>query len=149
VGLMRALQLPQYECNLKESEGKVWIFDVIRKKFVILIPEEWVRQHLVNYFVAHLGYPKSLIKIETGLSYNQLQKRSDILVYDRTGNPWMIVECKSFEVEITQKSVQQAAVYNTRINAPYVVISNGLKHICYRINNLNEVIQLKDFPLFV
>lgn len=142
---MRALQLPEYDCKLKESEGKVWIFDVIRKKFVILTPEEWVRQHLINYFVEHLGYPKPLIKIETGLVYNQLQKRSDILVYDRLGNPWMIVECKSFDIELTQKSVEQAAVYNKTIGAPYVVISNGLKHICYQVN---ESIQLTGFPLF-
>jgi len=144
---MRALNLPEFVSKLKKSEGKVWIFDVIRKKYVVLTPEEWVRQHLINYLTVHLGYPKALVKIETGLQYNSLQKRSDILVYDREGKPWMIVECKSFEVKLTQKSVQQAAVYNTTIHAPYVVVSNGLKHICYQVSELNEAIQVKDFPL--
>ena len=146
---MRALQLPEYDCKLKESEGKIWIFDVIRKKFLLLTPEEWVRQHLINYFLTHLAYPKSLIKIETGLLYNQLQKRSDILVYDRQGSPWMLVECKSYDIELTQKSVQQAAVYNAIIKAKYLVLSNGLKHICFQTgSNRNEAVQLASFPEF-
>jgi hypothetical protein len=144
---MMRLNLPEFDCRLQKSEGKVWIFDVIRKKFVVLTPEEWVRQHLINYLIAHLGYPKALVKIETGLQYNSLRKRSDILVYDREGKPWMIVECKSFDVELTQKSVQQVAVYNTTIHASYVVVSNGLKHICYQVNELNETIQIRNFPV--
>jgi hypothetical protein len=143
---MRPLHLPEYACKLKESEGKVWIFDVIRKKFVVLTPEEWVRQHLINFFITHLGYPKSLIKIETGLLYNQLQKRSDILVYDRNGKPWMIVECKSYDVELSQKSVQQASVYNTTIKAPYIAVSNGMKHVCFQMGGKGDAIQLNDFP---
>jgi len=144
---MLTLNLPEFDVNLKKSEGKVWIFDVIRKKYLVLTPEEWVRQHLVHYFIYHLKYPKSLIQVERGLHYNQLQKRSDIIVYDRSGNPWMIVECKSPEVELDQKSLQQVTVYNKDIKAKYVSISNGLKHICYEATpNLKEVVLLKDFP---
>lgn len=144
---MRVLNLPEFECNLKKSEGKVWIFDVIRKKFVILTPEEWVRQHVINYFIHHLKYPKSLIKIERGLIFNTLQKRSDILVYDRLGKPWMLVECKSFDVELDQKSVQQAATYNASVKAKFIALTNGLKHICFQ-TNVGEIIQVNNFPEF-
>lgn len=142
---MMKLNLPEFEVNLRKSEGKIWIFDGIRKKYVVMTPEEWVRQHLVNYFIHHLEYPRSLIKIEQGLKYNQLQKRSDILVFDRIGNPWMIVECKSPMVELNQNTTQQVTVYNSNVQARYVALSNGLKHICYEATSTNIVL-LKDFP---
>lgn len=146
---MLALNLPQFDVNLKKSEGKIWIFDGIRKKYMVLTPEEWVRQHLINYFVRHLNYPKSLIRVERGLYYNQLQKRSDITVFDRSGNPWMIVECKSPEVELDQKSILQVSVYNSDIQAKYVAVSNGLKHVCYEAKaEAKDVVLLKDFPKF-
>ncbi len=144
---MVALNLPQFDVNLKKSEGKVWIFDGIRKKYIVLTPEEWVRQHLIHYFIYHLKYPKSLIGVERGLQYNQLQKRSDIIVFNRSGNPWMIVECKSPEVELDQKSIRQVAVYNSDVKAKYVSVSNGLKHTCYEATkDLKGVVLLKDFP---
>ena len=144
---MLKLNLPEFEVNLKKSEGKVWIFDGIRKKYVILTPEEWVRQHLINYFIQHLKYPKSLIQVERGLHFNQLQKRSDVVVYNRSGKPWMIVECKSPEVELDQKTVLQVAVYNSDVKAKYVSVSNGLKHVCYEpIPDLKDVVLMKDFP---
>jgi hypothetical protein len=146
---MLKLNLPEFEVNLKKSEGKVWIFDVIRKKYILLTPEEWVRQHLVNYFIHHLKYPKSLITLERGLHYNQLQKRSDIKIFDRTGNPWMIIECKSPEIVLDQKSVLQVAVYNSDVKAKYVSVSNGLKHICYEPKlDVKDVVLLKDFPVY-
>jgi hypothetical protein len=144
---MLPLNLPQFDVQLKKSEGKVWIFDVIRKKYILLTPEEWVRQHLVNYFIHHMKYPKSLISVERGLHYNQLQKRSDITIFDRTGNPWMIIECKSPDVALDQKSVLQVAVYNSDVKAKYVSVSNGLKHICYEPKpDVKDVVLLKDFP---
>ncbi len=142
---MVALNLPEFEVKLKKSEGKVWIFDGIRKKYVVMTPEEWVRQHLVYYFIHHLHYPKSLIKIEQGLKYNELQKRSDIIVFNRTGNPWMIVECKSPLVELNQNTAQQVTVYNSNIQARYVALSNGIKHICYEAKGTNVVL-LNNFP---
>lgn len=142
---MMALSLPEFDVKLKKSEGKVWIFDGIRKKYVVMTPEEWVRQHLVYYFIHHLHYPKSLIRIEQGLTYNELQKRSDIIVFDRTGNPWMIVECKSPLIELNQDTAQQVTVYNSNVQARYVALSNGLKHICYEVTSTNIVL-LKDFP---
>ena len=142
---MVALNLPEFDVKLKKSEGQVWIFDGIRKKYVVMTPEEWVRQHLVHYFIYHLHYPKSLIKIEQGLTYNKLQKRSDIIVFDRTGNPWMIIECKSPRVELNHDTTQQATVYNSNVRARYVALSNGLKHICYEATSTNIVL-LKNFP---
>jgi hypothetical protein len=146
---MRGLNLPEFDVKLKKSEGKVWIFDVIRKKDVILTPEEWVRQHLIHFFVNHLKYPKTLISVERGLQYNQLLKRSDILIFDRSGKPWMVVECKSPEVALDQKSVLQVAVYNTDIKAKYVSVSNGLKHVCYEVKSqAKDVVLLKEFPVY-
>ncbi|MBT1703492.1 type I restriction enzyme HsdR N-terminal domain-containing protein [Chryseosolibacter indicus] len=127
---MYKLNLPQYEYNVKKADGKVWIFDVIRKKYIVLTPEEWVRQHFVHYLIQHLHYPKSLIKVEGGLSYNQLKKRSDIVVFDREGQPWMVVECKSPEIKITAASSHQASVYNASLKAKYITVSNGLVHFC-------------------
>lgn len=145
---MMALNLPEFELQLQKSEGKIWIFDVIRKKYIMLTPEEWVRQHLINYFIHHLKYPKSLIKVEGGLQYNQMQKRSDVIVYSREGKPWMIVECKSFEIELDAASVKQVAVYNATVGAPYLALSNGLKHICFMLNGEGVVKQINEFPAF-
>jgi predicted type IV restriction endonuclease len=146
---MVALNLPKFEVQLQKSNDKVWIFDVIRKKYVVLTPEEWVRQHLVNYFISHLQYPKSLMKIESGLRYNQLQKRTDVVVYNRDGNPWLVAECKSFEVELTAATLQQVAVYNASLGAQYLVVTNGVKHICFKPMADNAIEQLKDFPTFI
>jgi hypothetical protein len=146
---MQELNLPIFDVNLKKSEGKIWIFDGIRKKYVILTPEEWVRQHLINYFIHHLNYPKALISVERGLHYNQLRKRSDITVFDRSGNPWMIVECKSSETELDQKTILQVSVYNSDVKAKYVSVSNGLKHICYEAKpDVKDVVLMEKFPQF-
>jgi hypothetical protein len=127
---MVRLNLPEFEYKLKKADGKVWIFDVIRKKYIILTPEEWVRQHFIHYLITGLKYPKALLKIEGGLTYNQLQKRSDILVFDREGKPWMVIECKSPDLKVSQSTLQQASVYNATLRAKYLTVSNGLIHYC-------------------
>src|SRR5689334_8566895 len=106
---MIKLNLPAYEHRTRESEGKLWIFDPLRKKFLVLTPEEWVRQHFINYLVVHQKYPKALIKIEGGLTYNQLAKRSDVVVFNREGKPWMLVECKSPDIVLSEQVIRQAA----------------------------------------
>lgn len=131
---MIQLNLPSFEYKLRKAEGKLWIFDVIRKKYIVLIPEEWVRQHFINFLIKHLSYPRSLIKVEGGLQYNQLQKRSDIVVFDRNGNPWMVIECKAPEVKISQNSLMQAALYNDTLKAKFITVSNGLTHLYAEIN---------------
>jgi hypothetical protein len=127
---MYKLNLPTYEYKLKKADGKVWIFDVIRKKFIVITPEEWVRQHFINYLTAHLLYPRALLKVEGGLTYNQLQKRSDIVIFDRQGNPWMIVECKAPTLRLSAETLHQAALYNASLKAKYLTVTNGLQHLC-------------------
>jgi hypothetical protein len=131
---MLKLNLPSFEYRIQKVEDKVMIFDVIRKKFVFLTPEEWVRQHFVHFLLHDLGCPKALIKIETGLLYNQRAKRSDIVVYNRSGLPWMVVECKAPDQALNDNTLSQASVYNTQFKAKYLAITNGIKHICCEIN---------------
>jgi hypothetical protein len=127
---MYQLNLPSFDYKLKKADGKVWIFDVIRKKYIVLTPEEWVRQHFIHHLINDFKYPRSLVKIEGGLTYNQLQKRSDITVFDREGKPWMIVECKSPTVNLSESTLQQAAVYNATLRAKYLTVTNGMMHLC-------------------
>lgn len=146
---MVKLDLPGFDYQISKAEGKLWIFDVIRKKPVMLTPEEWVRQHIVHFFINTLKYPRSLIKIETGLKYNQLQKRSDVVVYDREGSPWLLLECKAPDLQLNQQVVMQAAVYNATTKAKYVAVSNGMKHVCYETQqDVAEIKLLKEFPEF-
>src|SRR5690349_1542646 len=123
---MVQLNLPAFEYQLKKEEGKVWIFDNLRKKYLVLTPEEWVRQHFVNYLIQERKYPRALIKLEGGLSYNTLAKRSDIVVFDREGKPWMIVECKAPDVVISDGTLRQASMYNAQLKAKYLAVTNGL-----------------------
>lgn len=145
---MQALNLPHINCNIRKNGANVEIFDIIRKKYIVLTPEEWVRQHFVHYLVYSLNYPKSLFKVESGLSYNKMQKRSDILVYDHEMNPFLLVECKSYTVPINQQGFNQISVYNSKINAKYLVLTNGLKHYCCTKSNqgyefLDEIPEFK------
>ncbi len=139
---MIKLNLPSYDYQLKRSEEKVYIFDGIRKKYILLTPEEWVRQHFIHYLTQALSYPRALLKIEGSLRYNTLQKRSDIVVYNRAGLPWMVVECKAPEVRLNEAVLRQAALYNDTLRAEYVVITNGMKHLCCRVDNEHRTIQV-------
>ena len=147
--LETALNLPTTDFQLKEVAGKLSIFDSLRKKFLILTPEEWVRQHIIFYLVSHKQYPKSLISLERSLKYNTLQKRFDLLVMDRSGAPFLLVECKAPEVKLTQLTVEQVSIYNKTIGAPYMIISNGKQHICmYMAEGENTYSQQATFPDF-
>lgn len=144
---MVKLDLPGFDYQISKAEGKIWIFDIIRKKRVVLTPEEWVRQHIVHFFIDQLKYPKSLIKIESGLTYNQLQKRSDVVVYDREAKPWLLMECKAPDLKLNQNTIMQAAVYNNEVKAKFIAVSNGLQHVCYEVKeNVSETVLLKNFP---
>jgi hypothetical protein len=127
---MDKLNLPPFDYVLRKQEGKVFILDIIRKKYLVLTPEEWVRQHFIHYLIHHLNYPRALLKVEGGLQYNRLQKRTDIVVYNREGTPWMVVECKSPSQKINRQVVNQASVYNASLKAKYITITNGLIHFC-------------------
>lgn len=144
---MQELRLPSFECKIRDLEGKTAIFDVIRKKYLILTPEEWVRQHVVHLLVSHLGYPASLIKLEGALTYETLEKRSDILVFDREAKPYLLVECKAPDVKLTQRTLEQASRYNKVIQAPYLVITNGMKTYCFGVDFFRgSSMQLEGLP---
>ncbi|MFZ5999932.1 MAG: type I restriction enzyme HsdR N-terminal domain-containing protein [Bacteroidota bacterium] len=135
--------------NVKKEEGKVWIFDIIRKKYIVLTPEEWVRQHFVHFLIKELNYPKSLFRIEGALAYNRMQKRSDILIRDREGKPWMLVECKAPDIKLTQRAFNQIAVYNMTIGAKFLAVTNGMVHFCCEAAKPGEDTRfLPDFPVF-
>ena len=146
---MNQLNLPPYEFKLIKEAGRKMILDVIRKKYVVLTPEEWVRQHFVNYLINELGYPKSLFRVESGLKFNNMQKRSDIVVHDRSGNPWMLIECKSPDIKLTQKAFNQIAVYNMTVGARYLAVTNGMVHYCCLAGTSdNPATFLEEFPKF-
>lgn len=144
---MTPLSLPSFEHKITEIEGKSAIYDVVRKKYIVLTPEEWVRQHVIHLLINHLGYGKSLMKVESGLKYDKLDKRSDILVYDRQGKPFLLVECKAPEVKIDRKAITQATIYNKTLKSPYVAISNGINTFCFQVDwKTGETVQLKSLP---
>lgn len=141
------LNLPSFEPNLQRVDDTYFIFDSLRKKFLVLTPEEWVRQHWINFLIEHQGYPKGLISLEKGLKYNQMQKRTDLVVFDRVGNPYLLIECKAPEIELSQKVLQQALAYRSSLLTPYVILSNGLKHISLEFEkNQKKFIQTQNFP---
>jgi hypothetical protein len=146
---MDKLSLPAFDFNIKESDNKTAIFDIIRKKYIVLTPEEWVRQHFVHYLINQLGYSKALIAVEQGMKYNALQKRTDIVVYDKAGSPLVLVECKAPAIRLNQKVMEQAMMYNKTINAAYIIVSNGLEHSCMFINPATKQIEfLSHIPHF-
>jgi len=120
------LNLPDFELKLKQEAQHTWVFDPVRKKYVVLTP--------VNYLIEHLGYPRSLIKVESGLSVHQMARRSDILVYDRSGVAHMLIECKAPAVPIDQKVFDQVSAYNIKYEAQLLVVTNGIKHYCCTID---------------
>jgi hypothetical protein len=135
------------EHKFKEIGGKTYVFDKLRKKYLVLTPEEWVRQNFVSLLINEKMYSKNLIKLESGIKYNQLEKRTDILVYDKKGQPFLLVECKAQNIKISKAVLEQASRYNLVIQAPYLCITNGVKTYCFEMdfeNNLSK--QLSDLP---
>ena len=133
---MQKLNFPTYSFRFKNSENKVAIFDEIRKKFIILTPEEWVRQHVVQYLLQDKNYPK-------------LSKRYDIIVYQPNGAIYLLIECKAPEVTITQQTFDQIARYNLVLNAKYLMVSNGVNHYFCQMDLIKEkYIFLQELPEF-
>lgn len=145
---MEKLNLPQYPIKLKEEEGKAYIFDTIRKKYLILTPEEWVRQNFIQYLIQDKNYPASLIEIEKGLKLNELQKRADALIY-KGSKPSVLIEFKAPKVKITQGVFEQIGRYNSIFKVPYLIVSNGLEHYCARIDfEQNSFEFLEGVPIY-
>lgn len=144
---MQQLNLPDCDLKIRNEEGNQFVFDIIRKKDIVLTPEEWVRQHFLHLMINHLKYPKSLIKVESGMSYFKSAKRSDITVMGRNGKAFMVVECKAPEVKIGKEALNQISVYNKITKARYVAITNGMKHFIWEAGEKNYN-QLTKFPAF-
>lgn len=128
--VLTPLNFPPYPFRLQEREGGLYIFDELRKKHLLCTPEEWVRQHLVQYMISQKLYPRGLVRIEGGLSVNERRRRSDVLFYNSLGEEHLLAECKSPAVKITDKVFSQVALYNTQHRAKYLLVTNGLEHFC-------------------
>lgn len=135
---MQPLNLPTYPFKIKSSENKYFIFDIVRKKYMVLTPEEWVRQHIIHYLIEEKNYPISLIAVEKKVTVNKLTKRTDILVFNAKGNPHIIVECKAPSIKISQAAFDQIARYNLKLAANYLIVTNGLTHFYSFMDLKNE-----------
>lgn len=146
---MLKLNFPAYAFRFKNSENKVAVFDEIRKKFVVLTPEEWVRQHVVQFLLTDKNYPKSYINVEKVLKINGITKRYDAVVFKPDGSIFLLIECKAPEVPISQNTFDQIARYNMTLKADYLMVTNGLNHYFCRMDFENEQYQfLRELPDF-
>jgi hypothetical protein len=144
---MQHLNFPTYSFRFKNSENKVSIFDSIRKKFILLTPEEWVRQHVIVFLLDVKKYPKSLINVEKTVKVNGMNKRYDIVVFNPDGSIFLLIECKAPEVKINQRTFDQIARYNLILNAQYLMVTNGLNHYFCEMDFENEKYSfLKELP---
>lgn len=144
---MYELNLPKYGIKIANENGHLTIFDVLRRKYVALTPEEWVRQHFVHYLIGHKGYPQTLMANEIQLAIGNKKLRCDSVLYDRSLKPRMIIEYKAPTVNITQKVFDQITVYNMLLHVDYLVVSNGIKHYCCQMDyNNQKYLFLEDIP---
>lgn len=142
------LNFPNYSFHLFKKEGKVYVKDPIRKKNLLLTPEEWVRQHCIQFLHQELGYPNSTIGLEGKLTINQQTKRFDILAYQNS-KPFILVECKAAQIKIDQNVFDQIARYNLELNVPFIWVTNGLKHFFATIDYQNQKYNfIKELPPF-
>ena len=135
---MYSLNLPSYAIKVRGTKARPTVFDPLRGKYVALTPEEWVRQHFVNYLIHHKGYPQLLMANEVALSIGDKSLRADSVLYDRDLKPQMILEYKAPTIALTQKVFDQITVYNMLLHVDYLVVSNGLQHICCKMNYTNN-----------
>lgn len=149
---MFQLNLPEYQFNIKKEEEKYYIFDSQRKRFVRLTPEEWVRQNFVRFLIEGKKYPPALLAVEHELNINGMKKRCDAVLFNRSGNPQLIIELKAPNIGISQAVFDQVAVYNSKLKVDYFMISNGLEHYCCKVNLETQryefLQQLPDYSLF-
>jgi hypothetical protein len=144
---MIRLNLPQYSFRIKSKENKLYIFDQNRKKQVLLTQEEWVRQHFIEYLVRDKKYPRSLIGVEKQCKVEGMVKRTDVVVFNKEGKVEIIVECKAPKVQLDQSTFDQIARYNLKLNAKYLVLTNGLEHFFCQMDPLAEEYRfLPDLP---
>ena len=144
---MQALNLPKTDLKIITRDGKQQVFDILRRKYVALTPEEWVRQHFINYLIQHKGYPAECIGNEIPITLNGTKKRCDTVVYGQNAQPAMIIEYKSPQVEISQQVFEQISRYNIKLRVKWLVVSNGLHHYCCWLNYESGTSQfVEDIP---
>ena len=144
---MHALNLPAYEARITINDGKRQIFDPLRKSYVALTPEEWVRQHFVNFLLNVKGFPAALMANEVAITLNGMKKRCDTVVYDKALKPRVIVEYKAPTVKITKEVFAQISRYNLTLKVDYLIVSNGLQHYCCRMDYANNTYRfLQEIP---
>lgn len=147
---MQKLNFPDFQFRFKNSENKVSIFDIIRKKFIFLTPEEWVRQHVIHFLILEKKYPKSHINVEKVLKINGLTKRYDVVVFDKTGQILILVECKSTHNMINQAVFDQISRYNLTLKAPFLMLTNGLIHYFCQMDFEKQAYHfLNDLPIYI
>lgn len=143
------LNLPAAALSTREKDGKMQVFDILRRKYVALTPEEWVRQHFIHYLIYFRGYPAALLGNEVALKVALLQKRCDSVLYGKDALPMMIIEYKAPTVKITQKVFDQICRYNITMRVPYLIVSNGLQHFCCKVDYEKGTYSfLADVPLY-
>lgn len=146
---MYSLNLPAFDAKITTQKGKMFIFDELRRRTVSLTPEEWVRQNFIHFLITHKGYPKGLIGNEVSLLLNGTKKRCDSVLYKQDCTAWMIMEYKAPNIEITQKVFDQISRYNQVLKVEYLVVSNGMKHYCCRLDYSTLSYQfLHDIPSY-
>ena len=144
---MKKLNFPEFDFNIRKIEAKTEIFDKIRKKWVILTPEEWVRQHTVWYLTDYLGYTEYMISVEKEFSVFETSKRADIVVFNKKIEPILLVECKAPNVDINSTTLNQAVRYCIELNSKIILLTNGLKHIVVKVDG-NQSTFLEQIPSF-
>ena len=144
---MKELKLPLIDAKIKTEDGQTFIYDSIRKKYLVLTPEEWVRQHFIQLLIDHMNYPSGLFQLERQHAYFKSKKRSDILVMDQAGQPFLLIECKSFDVKINHRTLNQISTYNKTIEAPFIGVTNGLQHFAWKLED-DKYVQLEQFPAY-
>ena len=145
--LMQTLNLPQTELKVTQREDAPYVFDILRRKYIKITPEEWVRQHFVHFLIEHKGYPQELLANEVALSLNSTTKRCDTVLYDQQARPRMIVEYKAPHIELQQRVFDQISRYNIVMRVPYLIVSNGLQHYCCCIDYERQTYAfLQDIP---
>lgn len=132
------LNLPTYQFKISKLNEKPFIYDIIRRKLVSLTPEEWVRQHIINYLVYHKNYNKTLIAVERKLTYLNTIKRFDILVFNKNAEPEILIECKAPNIILNNETALQLALYNQQYKAKIIMISNGINHFTWQLNHNSE-----------
>jgi hypothetical protein len=145
--MFKALSFPQAELKLTRKEGQVFVWCIVRKKSLVLTPEEWVRQHLIHFLIQEKQIPIGLIAAEMAIEINQLSRRCDVVVFGSDGKPRLIVECKAPEINLTEKTFNQIAQYNAALNVDLLMVTNGLQHIVCQIDRENTQLNyLEELP---